>query len=286
MLRNSVYSRCCESTIRVAKPQCGLFGNTKGASALSNSKNLMRLGLWISWVLLVAWSPAIKASEENNAVEVGQKLAERLEQLRPGIPIEKVVPIEVPGMYAIELSGGSMLYGTADGKHFFSGDLFAVEEDLLNLSERRRDAKRKVLMAQQPLDEMIIFPATSKELGFVQVFTDVDCGYCRKLHGEMAQINDLGIEVRYLAYPRAGVGSETYDKMVSAWCSKKSQGALTQLKASKDIATATCQNPIAGQFSLGQQIGINGTPAIVLPDGRLLPGYLPANRLAEAVLGK
>ena len=73
--------------------------------------------------------------------------------------------------------------------------------------------------------------------------------------------------------------------MVSAWCSKGSQGALTQLKAGKDIATATCQNPIAGQFSLGQQIGINGTPAIVLPDGRLLPGYLPANRLAEAVLG-
>ncbi|MEC7612698.1 MAG: disulfide isomerase DsbC N-terminal domain-containing protein, partial [Pseudomonadota bacterium] len=84
---------------------------------MSNRKNLMRLGLWISWVLLVAWSPAIKASEANNAVEAGQKLAERLEQLRPGIPIENVVPIEVPGMYAIELSGGSMLYGTADGKH-------------------------------------------------------------------------------------------------------------------------------------------------------------------------
>lgn len=236
--------------------------------------------------MLAAMSPSVAATQGNKTEETGRKLAERLQQLRPGIPIENVLPIEVPGMFAIELSGGAILYGTADGKHFFSGELFVVEEDLLNLTERRRDEKRNLLMAQQPLDEMIVFPATSEKLGYVQVFTDVDCGYCRKLHDEMAQINELGIEVRYLAYPRAGMDSETYDKMVSAWCSKEPQKSLTQLKAGKDIREASCQNPIADQFSLGQQIGINGTPAIVLSDGRLLPGYLPADRLAEVVLGE
>ena len=133
---------------------------------------------------------------------------------------------------------------------------------------------------------MIVFPAVGEARGYIQVFTDVDCGYCRKLHNEMAQINELGIEVRYLAYPRAGVDSDTHDKMVSAWCAKDRQSAITQLKAGASVPTKTCQNAISDHYGLGQQLGISGTPAIVLADGRLLPGYLPAERLAAAVLGE
>ena len=230
-------------------------------------------------------SPAAFA-ETGDALESGRKLAEKLQQLRPGIPIEAVVAIDIPGMYAIELSGGTTLYGTADGQHFFSGDLFAVQDDLVNLSEQRRDKKRQQLMAQQSLEDMIVFPAVGEARGYIQVFTDVDCGYCRKLHNEMAQINELGIEVRYLAYPRAGVDSDTHDKMVSAWCAKDRQSAITQLKAGASVPTNTCQNAISDHYGLGQQLGISGTPAIVLADGRLLPGYLPAERLAAAVLGE
>jgi|TARA_Y100000992_G_C21229457_1_gene474712 thiol:disulfide interchange protein DsbC len=230
-------------------------------------------------------SPAAIA-ETTDALETGRKLAEKLQQLRPGIPIEAVVAIDIPGMYAIELSGGTTLYGTADGQHFFSGDLFAVQDDLVNLSEQRRDKKRQQLMAQQSLEDMIVFPAVGEPRGYIQVFTDVDCGYCRKLHNEMAQINELGIEVRYLAYPRAGVDSDTHDKMVSAWCAKDRQSAITQLKAGASVPTKTCQNAISDHYGLGQQLGISGTPAIVLADGRLLPGYLPAERLAAAVLGE
>ena len=230
-------------------------------------------------------SPAAIA-ETTDALETGRKLAEKLQQLRPGIPIEAVVAIDIPGMYAIELSGGTTLYGTADGQHFFSGDLFAVQDDLVNLSEQRRDKKRQQLMAQQSLEDMIVFPAVGEPRGYIQVFTDVDCGYCRKLHNEMAQINELGIEVRYLAYPRAGVDSDTHDKMVSAWCAKDRQSAITQLKSGASVPTKTCQNAISDHYGLGQQLGISGTPAIVLADGRLLPGYLPAERLAAAVLGE
>ena len=230
-------------------------------------------------------SPAAIA-ETTDALETGRKLAEKLQQLRPGIPIEAVVAIDIPGMYAIELSGGTTLYGTADGQHFFSGDLFAVQDDLVNLSEQRRDKKRQQLMAQQSLEDMIVFPAVGEPRGYIQVFTDVDCGYCRKLHNEMAQINELGIEVRYLAYPRAGVDSDTHDKMVSAWCAKDRQSAITQLKAGASVPRKTCQNAISDHYGLGQQLGISGTPAIVLADGRLLPGYLPAERLAAAVLGE
>ena len=234
---------------------------------------------------LLVLSPAAIA-ETTDALETGRKLAEKLQQLRPGIPIEAVVAIDIPGMYAIELSGGTTLYGTADGQHFFSGDLFAVQDDLVNLSEQRRDKKRRQLMAQQSLEDMIVFPAVGEPRGYIQVFTDVDCGYCRKLHNEMPQINELGIEVRYLAYPRAGVDSDTHDKMVSAWCAKDRQSAITQLKAGASVPAKTCQNAISDHYGLGQQLGISGTPAIVLADGRLLPGYLPAERLAAAVLGE
>jgi thiol:disulfide interchange protein DsbC len=243
------------------------------------------------WFLCVAAAaglvlPPPTVAETDDRLQSGRELVQKLQQLRPGIPIEAVVPIDIPGMYAIELSGGSTLYGTADGQHFFSGDLFAVRDDLVNLSEQRRDKKRQQVMARQSLEDMIVFPAVGQSRGFIQVFTDVDCGYCRKLHGEMAQINELGIEVRYLAYPRAGVDSETYDKMVSAWCAKNRQTAITQLKAGGSLPATTCQNAISDHFGLGQQLGISGTPAIVLADGRLLPGYLPAERLAEAVLGE
>ena len=248
------------------------------------AKRLMAWALCLATTGFVVVPAAIAETEKT--LEAGRILAQKLQQVRPGIPIETIMPIDIPGMYAIELTGGAILYGTADGQHFFSGDLFAVQDDLLNLSELRRDQKRKQWMAQYSPDDMIVFPAVGAARGFIQVFTDVDCGYCRKLHAEMAQINELGIEVRYLAYPRSGVDSETYDKMVTAWCSKDRQVAITQLKAGDSLASKACENPVAEQFELGQQLGINGTPAIVLADGRLLPGYLPADRLAAAVLSE
>jgi thiol:disulfide interchange protein DsbC len=127
---------------------------------------------------------------------------------------------------------------------------------------------------------MLKFKPKGETRAVVSVFTDVDCGYCRKLHLEMADMNALGIEVRYLAFPRAGVGSPTYDKIVSAWCADDRNQALTDLKLGKDIPNRACPNPVAKQYELGHDIGVTGTPAIVLEDGRLLPGYMPAAELA------
>ncbi|MFT5670969.1 MAG: thiol:disulfide interchange protein DsbC, partial [Glaciecola sp.] len=110
---------------------------------------------------------------------------------------------------------------------------------------------------------------------------DVDCGYCRKLHEEVPALNAKGIEVRYLAYPRAGIGSPSYNKIVSAWCAVDQQNALTKLKQLEPIPTNICAgNPVAAQFALGGKMGVRGTPALVLDSGRLLPGYMPADRLA------
>ena len=116
----------------------------------------------------------------------------------------------------------------------------------------------------------------------VLVFTDVDCGYCRKLHNEMADYHAEGIEIRYAAFPRAGIGSQSYNKIVSAWCADNQQETMTKLKSSQQVEQLiNCEHPVDEHYRLGQQLGVNGTPSIFTEDGKLMPGYVPAADLAR-----
>ncbi len=214
----------------------------------------------------------------------GQALVAKLKSLRPDIPIERVSPSPLPGIYQLELAGGTVFYGTEDGRYLFAGDLYELgDEDLINLAEQGRIEKRQALLATVDTDDMIIFPPSGQRNAVISVFTDVDCGYCQKLHQEVPRLNEMGVEVRYLAYPRAGVGSRSFQKIVSAWCADDQKTAITALKSGQTIPDAECSNPVAAQYELGQELGVSGTPAIVLEDGRLLPGYMPADQLAEAI---
>jgi thiol:disulfide interchange protein DsbC len=115
----------------------------------------------------------------------------------------------------------------------------------------------------------------------ISVFTDVDCGYCRKLHLEVPELNARGIEVRYLAFPRQGTTSPSFDKLVSAWCAADRNDAITRLKRGETIPRKSCANPVERQYVLGHQMGVEGTPAIIFEDGSLHPGYAPAADLAK-----
>lgn len=212
------------------------------------------------------------------------RLVSKLKSLRPDIPIEGVSGTPIPGIIALELAGGTVFYGTADGRYLFAGDLYELgQSDLINLAESGRAERRKSLMAGVARKDMLIFSPNGATRAAISVFTDVDCGYCQKLHQEVPALNEMGIEVRYLAYPRAGVGSSTYQKMVSAWCAQDGNTALTRLKAREDIPTMSCTNPVADHYELGREMGVAGTPAIVLEDGTMLPGYMPAEDLARTV---
>ena len=205
-----------------------------------------------------------------------------LPELRSGLEIERIKETPVPGLYEVLLNGNRTLYISADGNYFLVGDMYEVSsEGIVNLPELARQEKRKELMAKVDATSMISFKPASGLLATVSVFTDVDCTYCRKLHREMREYHKKGIEVRYLAYPRAGIGSESYKKTVSAWCSSNPQRAITTLKRGDNIPSRTCPNPVAAQYELGDRVGVTGTPSIVLSDGRMLPGYLSAEKLAE-----
>jgi len=173
------------------------------------------------------------------------------------------------------------LYATADGRYMIAGDLYEMTDKLVNIAEKARNEKREELIAAVSLNDMTVFPAQGHRKAIITVFTDVDCGYCRKLHLEVPAMNKMGVEVRYLAYPRSGVGTPSYDKLVTAWCSANRQDAITRMKRGEELPQKTCDNPVAHEYELGQMAGVTGTPAIVLEDGRMLPGYLSADELGH-----
>ncbi len=196
----------------------------------------------------------------------------------------------ISGLYEVAV-GSQIFYFYKDGRYVISGDLFDMKEGLNLTQTARSKAQMAALRTPKPENiealnkmgekTMIIFAAKGKVKHTISVFTDIDCGYCRKLHNEMSKYNAHGITIRYLAYPRAGVGSASYKKAVSVWCADDRKKALTIAKNGGAVKEKTCDNPVKAHMALGQKFGVNGTPALVLENGQLYPGYVPADKLIK-----
>ncbi len=193
-----------------------------------------------------------------------------------GVQSTDVQPSPVKGISTV-LTDSGVLYVTDDGKHIIQGPMYDVSgAQPVNVTNTLLAGKLNALEK-----EMIVYKAP-QEKHVITVFTDITCGYCHKLHEQMSDYNALGITVRYLAFPRAGLGSPSFRKIASAWCAKDPRAALTSLKNGEEIPENVCaDNPVAAQMLLGEKVGVNGTPALVLEDGTLVPGYRPAKELAK-----
>ncbi|MCG6886100.1 MAG: DsbC family protein [Proteobacteria bacterium] len=206
-----------------------------------------------------------------------QQARESIKKIVPDAKADAVQASPVNGLYQVTIPP-EMFYISADGKYAFTGDILDLKNGT-NLSRPVRDQVRVTAIDNIGEKNMIVYgPKTAAHT--ISVFTDIDCGYCRKLHSEMAKYNKAGIRVRYLAYPRSGIGSKSYDKAVAVWCAKDKNAALTKAKQGQDIPMNKCDNPVAMEYELGQRIGVQGTPAIVTENGKIIPGYVPAERLA------
>jgi len=214
------------------------------------------------------------AAEVASDADVTKKLSEVLLKTFKSAP-DSVAESQIPGLYQV-MYGTEIVYLSADGQYFISGDLLNLKTRE-NLSEVAQRGVRKKMV-----DALEIEPVRFKakdEKHVLRIFTDIDCGYCAKLHREMEQINAKGITVEYLAFPRAGIGSPSYDKIVSVWCADDQQDAMTKSKARQSVPSKTCSNPVKDHYQLGQGLGVNGTPALLTESGQLIPGYVPADRL-------
>jgi len=233
-------------------------------------KRIIRL--CVSLLAVVVGGYAIAGSNERAVIE------KSLQRIAPGFKPDSVTPSPIEGISEV-LVGPRLYYVTNDGKYLIQGSLIEVKSRT-DLSEARRKSIRLDAVNAVGEDNMIIFPA-SKPRHTISVFTDIDCGYCRKLHKEVGQFNDKGISVRYLFFPRSGLNTPSYDKAVSVWCADDRNAALTDSKAGKSLPRADCDNPVKAHFELGKLLGVAGTPAIVLDNGELVPGYMPAAKMSR-----
>lgn len=209
-----------------------------------------------------------------------QKLDKQYQQVQQqfamlSLEVKAVSEAPVDGLLQVFTNKG-LFFTSPDGKYFIEGKIYDLQNRvLLNDGLMQPYIKSSI---QQMSTKGIEYKAKDEKY-VVNVFTDPTCGYCRKLHSELQDYNDAGITVRYLAYPRGGLESPTYLQMQHIWCSKDSKTAMTDAKNGKKITPAMCDNPVKDEYQLGESYGINGTPAIVLPSGRLIPGYQPAKAL-------
>jgi thiol:disulfide interchange protein DsbC len=218
------------------------------------------------------------------AADPDQAIRNTLKAIDPSMPIEAIAESPMTGLYQVQLQGGRQLYASEDGQFLLQGYLFQVKDGKpVNLTEAAESSGVAKLMDAIPAAEMVVFAGKEPQT-HITVFTDTDCGYCQKLHSEVPELNRLGVEVRYLAFPRQGMESEAAKELSNVWCAKDKQAAMDLAKTRQTVADAQCDSPVAKQYALGQSIGISGTPAIVLANGKIIPGYQPAAQLAKIAL--
>lgn len=234
------------------------------------------------FILLGLLSLEIRAEAEEDA-----KVMNLFEQISSALPdnitVKTISRSEETHIYQIELSDNSFLYAFNGGNYMVRGELYHLQSGyLINLTESKARVPRRIALVNSiKRKDMIIFSPKSKPKGHITVFTDTDCGYCRKLHQDIDDLQGMGIEVRYAAYPRTGPESAVARKMASAWCSNDRQRAITRLKRGQSLDDKDCKNPIAAQYRLGKKLGITGTPTLFSHDGKVAPGYMEPERIAK-----
>jgi len=225
-------------------------------------------------ILILIFAPDAKPDELLISSKINAVLPE-------GMSVQNVKESQIENLYIVDIGDLQPIYTSKNGEFFFYGELYAVNGNMLqNTTKDEINLKRKSILDEALSEGDFITFKSDNEKHRVIIFTDVDCGYCRKFHNEINDFNDLGITVNYVAFPRSGLASDSYNKIVTAWCSTDAKDTLTKMKQGIDVQLSMCQDhPVEKHFLLGQKIGITGTPAIIKSNGELLPGYLPPEEL-------
>ena len=216
---------------------------------------------------------SLSASEDN--------IRNSLKNILPdGAKIESIEESSIPDIFAVYYGDLQPIYVTKDGSFFIYGDIYKINTNSIsNITDESIAERRKIILENIPKDELISFKSSNEQFSVV-VFTDVDCGYCRKLHNQINEYNKLGISINYAAYPRSGLGTSAFTKMVGAWCSDDPKGSISKLKNNKNLDLSFCDSqPVSKQYVIGQKLGVNGTPAIFSMDGEIFPGYIEPEEL-------
>ncbi|MFA5632508.1 MAG: DsbC family protein [Porticoccaceae bacterium] len=234
---------------------------------------------------LAALAVALGAVALSALAEVPEAARQAIEAgLKRHLSGEKIVDIlatPLDDIYQVRLEGSRFIYANGAGTHMIAGELYSFGgSELVNLSDRERASIRQQGLRKLDVNDTIVFAPKSRPRAILNVFTDVDCGYCRLFHQQVPELVEQGVEVRYLAFPRSGPDSPGHAKLVTAWCADDPQKTLTALKNDEAVEIELCKdNPVDAQYALGVEFGVRGTPSLVLMDGTMIPGYKSAEEL-------
>lgn len=224
---------------------------------------------WLSLSLLLI---SVSSFAGDDAATIRAALAKAF----PTAKVEDIKPSPIAGIYEAT-ANQQQVFVTTDGKYLFTGDLIDVGTRT-NLSDQKRDRVVASAIGKLGEDKMLVI-GPKNPTHTVTVFTDVDCPYCSRFHKEVPALNQAGIKVRYIFFPRAGLGSPSYKRAVAVWCAKNPAEAIGVAKSGGNLEMKTCDNPIAEHYRLAQTLNIQGTPALILDNGTVVPGYMPADKL-------
>ncbi len=233
------------------------------------------------FICLSGLSSTGMADQENDAAATTATIStikSSIARLMPGRQPDSIETTVIPGLFEV-MMGADIFYVTSDGKHLLQGDLYALESKTNLTEEKRSEGRLALIKTIDPATEIIFKPENTRHV--VNIFTDIDCGYCRKLHSEIDTYLARGIEIRYIAFPRSGYRTRSYFKAVSAWCADDPKKALTLAKSGQELEQKTCDNPVDQHLALAHELGLTGTPTMVFADGSIVPGYIPAEQLEE-----
>ena len=203
-----------------------------------------------------------------------------LMKVAPGVKITSIKPSPITGFKEV-LVDGKVLYVSSDGKYLLQGALIDLATRT-NLTDASEAVQRRGVLAAIPAERKISFAPDNPKYR-VTVFTDIDCGYCRKMHAQINDYNNLGIAVDYLFFPRAGIGSESFQKAVNVWCAPDRKVALTMAKNDRPLPKKNCSNYVTMDYKLGLQVGVEGTPAIYAQNGVSIGGYLSPQDMLQSL---
>ena len=226
-----------------------------------------------------ATGEASTLSERNALARLTKTLEQHFKTAKINAKITSIQPTEIPNIYWVNLENMSPIFVTGDGQYIIQGDVIRLgDKRLHNISETLLAGQNKILLQDLKVQDLIVYPASSKTKHVVYVFTDISCPYCQKFHEHMDEFNKKGVEVRYLAWPR---GNDLFPAMESIWCSKDRQAAFDLAIHNQPIESARCANPVKSQHNLGVNMGVNGTPAVYNVEGEYLGGYMSPTELLE-----
>ncbi|MBT3196870.1 MAG: DsbC family protein [Gammaproteobacteria bacterium] len=212
------------------------------------------------------------------ADEIPQAVSDQLQQMVPGNTPSEVSLTPIPDLYLVRF-GTTVLYLSADGKYLFDGQMLDLEARKNLTNEAISKARVDILEGMDESAMVLFTPSETKRT--LTIFSDIDCPYCVRLHAERETLLSAGVKLRYILYPRTGINSPSYHKAVSVWCAEDRAAAMTQAKAGMPPEDKVCENPIASQMELASAFGLKGTPHIVIDDGDVIGGYMPAKKLLQ-----